>query len=473
MRAPRTAVLTTATAIAVAALGACGSNNSSRAGAATRDLRVQLAASDGGANDYFGGALWYNTFVTPVKPVYYGIPGEVATNSAGTRAVIGAPGHAVGGLLGAGNAYVYRSADNAWKQVASLTANAPAAYDGFGWSVAMSGDGSTLAVSAPYRTVQNNERQGVVDVFRASGNGWTLAAELTQSDAHTDDNFGWSVAFARNGNSLIVGAPGFRVLDNPDRSGAAFVYARHGNGWPMVRQLIPPNVVIGAAFGTSTALSANGETALVASADSVDAQKVHHRGSIDVYTSGDTWRHFKHRAGFTDPNVNADGTSDGFGVSASLSDGGRIAAIAAPGVNVNGVQAAGAVYVFQSASSAWTTSTTTAQLTAPSPSQFDGYGSAVALSGNGASLVVGVDGSGTNDQGIVYRATAQSSFLPHWRSGVEQQLVPAPDTEPGRFGTAVAANENASIVVVSAPWRAVGDQSRQGVAYVVSSRGWG
>ncbi len=433
---------------------------------------MKLAPSDGAAGEYFGGALWYNTFVSPVQAVYYATPNEVATDAGGTRAVVTAPGHAVAGQLGAGSAYVY-DGNNGWKQAAELTAPAPVAYDAFGWSVAMSGDGRTIAIGAPYRTEQNNARQGAVYVFRSSGTGWVQSAELTQGDQHSDDNFGWSVAFARDGNTLIVGTPGLRVRENPERSGAAFVYARRGNGWSPVRQIVPSNVVIGAAFGTSTALSANGKTAFITSADSVDAQKVHHRGMVDVFTTPDGWRHFESRATFVDPNVNSDGTPDGFGVSASASDDGRIAAIAAPGTNVNGTKAAGRVYVYQSANTSWTKSITTSQLDAPASAEYDAYGSAVALSHNGASLVVGVDGAGSNDQGLVYRATTQSSFLPHWRSGVEQQLVPAPDAEPARFGTAVAANENASVVVATSPWHAVGGNDRQGVAYVVSSRGWG
>ena len=459
--------------IAASALSSCGGTASPSAAAATRDLRVRLVASDGAANDYFGGALWYNTFVTPVAPVYYATPGEAATNSAGTRAVIGAPGHAIGSQLGAGSAYVYEGTNDTWHQTTALTATGPAAYDGFGWSVAMTGDGNTLAVGAPYRSTADNPRQGFVYVFHATDNGWTLGAELTQSDGHTDDNYGWSVAFSRDGNTLIVGAPGYRVLDNPDRSGAAFVYNREGDDWTLAHQLVPPKTIIGAAFGTSTALSKNGKTALVTSADSIDANKVHHQGMSDVFTTSDNWHHEKHRVTLTDPNVNADGTGDDYGVSTSLSDDGRIAAIAAPGVDVDGLTAAGSVYIAQSTNSTWSDLVTTTQLKSPAPARFDAYGSAVAFSANGASLVVGVDGAGENDQGVVYRATAQSSFLPRWRGGVEQQLVPAPVVDPGSFGTAVAANENASIIVATSPLRTIDGAANRGEAYVVSARGWG
>ena len=46
-----------------------------------------------------------------------------------------------------------------------------AAYDNFGWSTALSADGSTLAVGAPYNDA-NGYSAGLVKIFRKAGNSW-------------------------------------------------------------------------------------------------------------------------------------------------------------------------------------------------------------------------------------------------------------------------------------------------------------
>ncbi|HXP33261.1 MAG TPA: hypothetical protein VN820_04545 [Acidimicrobiales bacterium] len=54
----------------------------------------------------------------------------------GTTAVVGATGHA----NGAGRAYLLTKTGATWKQVAELKGSDTVARDGFGWSVAISGN---------------------------------------------------------------------------------------------------------------------------------------------------------------------------------------------------------------------------------------------------------------------------------------------------------------------------------------------
>src|SRR4051794_38682704 len=100
----------------------------------------RLVAADGAAGDNLGGAVWYNTFEQPIKPVYYATAGEAAMSSDGKLAVVGAPGAANGTKPGAGAAYVFVERAGRWSQAAKLVPTVPAAYDAFGWTVAVSGD---------------------------------------------------------------------------------------------------------------------------------------------------------------------------------------------------------------------------------------------------------------------------------------------------------------------------------------------
>lgn len=89
--------------------------------------------------------------------------------------------------------------------------------DQFGWSVALSGDGNTLAVGAMNESSsatgidggQGNdsaEGAGAVYVFVRADNGWSQQAYIKTSNTGKADEFGWSVALSRDGNTLAVGA---------------------------------------------------------------------------------------------------------------------------------------------------------------------------------------------------------------------------------------------------------------------------
>ena len=100
-------------------------------------------------------------------------------------------------------------------EVDKLTADAAAAGDSFGWSVAIAGN--TVVVGA-YQ--YNNGGSGVAYVLRTTDGGATYGqvAKLTAADAAAYDSFGYSVAIA--GSTVVVGAH----AKNSGR-GAVYVFA--------------------------------------------------------------------------------------------------------------------------------------------------------------------------------------------------------------------------------------------------------
>ena len=173
------------------------------AGWATDTETAKLTASDGTAGDFFG----YSVAVD------------------GDTVVVGAT-LADGNSASSGKVYLFTKPGNGWAtdtETAKLTASDGAAFDLFGYSVAV--DGDTVVVGA----LGNS---GTVYVFTKPGNGWatdTETAKLTASDGADDDKFGSSVAV--DGDTVVVGAYGHDDDDNGDDSGSAYLFTKPGTGW--------------------------------------------------------------------------------------------------------------------------------------------------------------------------------------------------------------------------------------------------
>ncbi len=138
--------------------------------------------------------------------------------------------------------------------------------------MALSSDGNSALIGVPYC-------QGGGWVLTRSGSTWTQQAALRSyngtcptPDAGRD--FGESVALSADGNTALVAGPGpeFGV-------GGGFLYTRSGSTWTEQAMLG------GQAAGESAALSADGNTALLGGSNLNE-----HAGGAVVFTrSGSTW----------------------------------------------------------------------------------------------------------------------------------------------------------------------------------------
>jgi hypothetical protein len=424
----------------------------------------EVVAEDGATNDNLGGALWYDTFVTPIVARYYATPGEAALSSDGTVALVSAPGKA----RGTGTAYVFEATGGKWSQVAKLVAADGDRYDGFGWSVALSGDGHTAVIGSPSDDVGPAVDQGTVYVFSDAGGKWQQVAAVRPAATAAYDGFGSSVAISRDGSTVLAGAPGHMVGKVP-HAGAAFVVQPNGSSWSATNQIAANAPAPNASFGAYVALSADAKTALVTRQTHLDGDKNYYRGASYVFGSDDAWKTATQRAVFEDPNHNADDSSDQYGVNAVLSDDGKVAAVAAPDVIVDKVGGAGATYVYSTAGD-WADAHTTTLLPRQ-PVPFGYYGSSVALSADGQTLFIGVDGVGSNGQGGAELLTVRpaASGGDPWRTGDLRRLeINAPHSEQGRFGTAVSMSADGRTLLSTSPWLAVLGKAKQGAVFVLA-----
>jgi len=124
-----------------------------------------------------------------------------------------------------------------------------------GWSVALSADGATAIVGAPY----DNTDAGAAWVFTRTGEVWTQQGGKLVGTVGIFAEEGFSVALSADGNTAIVGAP-----DAGHAAGAASVFIRSAGVWSQQGPVLVGTGAVGSALqGWSVALSADGNTAIV------------------------------------------------------------------------------------------------------------------------------------------------------------------------------------------------------------------
>ncbi len=175
----------------------------------------------------------------------------------GDTAVIGAEYDDHAGGYDAGSAYVFIRSGEVWSQQAKLIASDAAWDDEFGNSVAASGD--TAVIGAHYDEHAGGEEAGSAYVFVRAGGVWTKQAKLTASDAAAYEYFGYSVAVS--GDTVLIGA----YRDNHaggTEAGAAYVVVRSGGVWTEQAKLTASDAAADDWFGWFVA--ASGDTAVIA-----------------------------------------------------------------------------------------------------------------------------------------------------------------------------------------------------------------
>merc|ERR1712176_1117539 len=122
------------------------------------------------------------------------------------------------------------SYSNKWNQVGDAIQGA-VSEDKFGYSVSISADGMTVAVGAIYNG-DNGYAIGYVRVFTYSSttNKWNLLGD-TLVGASSNDVFGYSVATSADGMTVAVGAPHFIVDGESGGSVRIFAYSSTKNTW--------------------------------------------------------------------------------------------------------------------------------------------------------------------------------------------------------------------------------------------------
>lgn len=402
----------------------------------TWSQQARLTAVDGAANDGFGLA--------------------VALSGDGDTALVGAWKDDVGTSADQGSAGVFRRSGGTWSQQAQLTASDGAADDFFGCAVALSGDGSTALVGADHGGVESNQNQGSAYVFLRSGGTWLAQQKLIATDGAADEQFGYAVALSSDGNTALVGANSDDVGSNTDQ-GSVYVFLRSGGAWSQQAKLAASDGAAEDFFGTAVALSSDGNTALIGVwQDDVSGNA--DQGSAYVFLrSGGTW---SQQAQLTA----ADGAAyDEFGFTLALSGDGNTALVGAWKDDVGTSYDQGSAYVFLRSGGTWNQQ---GKLIAADGAYYDGFSTGVALSGDGDTALVGANSADIGskiDQGAAYVFLRSSGT---WSQQAKLSATDGAGDDFDFFGTAVALSDDGDTALVGAHLADVGSNTGQGAAYV-------
>ena len=348
----------------------------------------------------------------------------------------------------AGAVYVFTRSGETWSQQAYLkasntgnTSGGDGVIDGdqFGTSLAISGDGNTVAVGAVTEDsaasgIDGDQADdsavsaGAVYVFTRTGTTWAQQAYVKSAapaEFTNGDMFGYSVALNDDGNMLAVGvydeggsSRGINeAVDGGGRgSGAGYVFARVGETWSQEAYLKSPIAEGNDSWGIGIALSADGDTLALGSADEdclasgvnppgcdADTDADTSAGAVSVFVrEGTTWTQ---QAYLKASNASA---GDWFGLRVALSgDGNALVATAiyeaSAGRGIDGLQNddsaddAGAAYFFTRSGTEWTQQ---AYVKASNADAYDQFGGAVAVSSDGRTMVTGAHGEDSAAQTV-------------------------------------------------------------------------
>ncbi len=376
----------------------------------------------------------------------------------------------------------------AWNQVSYVKASNPIEGEQFGFAIALSGDGRTLAASAPMNgnaasgvtsgpAADDNSSygSGAVYLYTRTGQEWSLQSFVKASNNGINDRFGSALAISGDGNTLAVSAifedGGGTGIDadqsdnSVNESGAVYLFTRSGETWSQAAYIKASNtgdILDGDTFGYSIGLSGDGNTLAVgapgedSAAAEIDGDDTDNSamaaGAVYVFAgSGGEWsqqtyiKNSNNTAGaLFGYSVALDGDGDTLAASAYDEDEGR-----------------GALYLFTRNRGTWSEE---ARLEASNTESQDSMGVWVGISEDGRTVAVGAPdedsfltgvspgGQGGADQETNTSAGAVYVFARDDGAWVEQAFIKASNTGlEDWFGVRLAISGDGNTLAVASP----------------------
>jgi hypothetical protein len=356
---------------------------------------------------------------------------RVALSANGNTALVGSPND----TGGKGAAWVFVRTGSTWIEDTKLTNPSEEDKEKFGFSVALSADGNTAVIGGP--GYSNNK--GAAWTFKHLGTSWVERDQLTVSAVQDEGRFGAGVALSADATTILVGAPKHASL----LGGAAWAFVRLG---PPVNadysqqgpELIVEFGPVEGTFGESLALSSDGDTAVIGSPGTNLGQ-----GKAYVYTRSEgAWSLSQTLEG--EGEEGEEGGYGGlgefrFGESVALSADGSIALVGAPEDN----NRVGAVWTYVRSGSNWAQQGE--KLRSSGEVGEGNFGASLGFSADGETALIGAPGDDLLGSARVY-ARSGSSWIPEG-----ERLTGTGESGPAHFGSAVALSADGGTALVGGP----------------------
>ena len=302
----------------------------------------------------------------------------ISLSADGNTVAIGGNNDGSTGSGGIGATWIFIRSGGVWTQQGSkLVGTGATGRANQGWSVALSGDGDTLAVGG----FTDNSYTGAVWIWTRSGGVWTQQGSKLVGTGGSGASQGQGTAVALNyaGDTLAVGA----AQDN-SVTGAVWIWTRSGGVWTQQgSKLVGTGATGAAAQGQNIALNNTGDILAVS-------------GTSDASSKGAVWIFIRSGGVWTQQGSKLVGTgtgtgSTGQGLGVALNAAGDVLAVGGPYDNSGD----GAVWIWTSSGGVWTQQGSKIVGTGATGAYRAQQGISVALNAAGDRLVV----SGSRDNG--------------------------------------------------------------------------
>lgn len=377
-----------------------------------------------------------------------------------------------------GTVRVYRNTNGVWTQIGQDIMGATS----LGWSVSLSGDGSTVAVGAP----ENSDNKDQVRIYRNIDETWTQIGNNITGNTSGNDSFGYSVSISSDGNILAIGAP---------LNDSVGVYEFKNNEWTQVGADIKGGDGSGDRLGLSVSLSAYGNIVAVSDpyyrsgrvssgrarifkningnwiqvGNAIDGEPDENLGrnvclskdgsrvavSVPNYSEGEYIGHIRIYENKNDEwtqigsEINTEfpgDTSRTTGINLSLSSNGKVIAIGAQNNDGNG-ENSGHVRVFEEIDGNWTQVGDDIN----GASSEDIFGKGISLSGDGQVVAVGAPHNEENG----YRSGEVRVFrnINNSWTQIGDDINDEQGISPDHFGYSIDLSSEGNTLVVGAPFK--------------------
>ncbi len=362
-------------------------------------------------------------------------------------------------MEGAGSAYIFeRDSMGQWNLAQKIVASDRDEWDGFGWSVSISGN--YAIVGAPYEDhdlsgMNPLRSSGSVYIFERDLSGhWNQIQKITAPERDLEDFFGCSVSIS--GNQAVVGA----YLDDGNNNsssgvGCAYIIKRNSTGrWSIMQKLMASDGNGGDKFGWSVSIS--GQYIIIGARDcgSYDNQGNFHWGTGAAYIFEQDYTGHWNEVQKISPPTWDQNRGDSFGGSVSIS--GNYAIVGArfdnnditPGNEVNN---AGSAYIIErDRLGNWSI---VQKIVAPNRSEDDLFGNSVSISDNYA--IAGCPFDDKDSTGINPLNNAGAAYIfernDYGEWNLLQKVVASDRAIGDTFGNAVSISDNA--IIIGAPFK--------------------
>ena len=274
----------------------------------------------------------------------------VAMNGNGTVvAVTSLNGDAADGTADAGFVRVFvGSSTTGWTQLGSNIEGGVTRDDQFGTSLAISDDGTVVAIGTPVFGNVTDRNKGIVKVFAFVGSDW---AQVGQTFEGLENNLlGSSVSLSNDGSILAIGSPGINGVAGVE-VGRVSVYQVQNAFWVAIGGDIEGEVQRDG-IGNAVALNGDGTIVAIGSGESNHpTEDGSNHGYVAVYSCTTSTSGQWQKVG---DNIRGVNSGDRFGSSVAMSDDGQVVAGGAPNWRSTTANNVGQVRVFENSNGVWT-----------------------------------------------------------------------------------------------------------------------